>query len=181
MTPAQRPYLIATIGFPGSGKTYFSENLSKAEGFIHLNADRERLELFSPPQYTVDEHQALSKEMDKMAEGYLCDGKSVIYDVNFNKRVHRTRIEELARRTGAEYRLVHIVTSPDIALERLLIRGKDGKQDPELYRPINLDIFHKMKDELEYPDDTEEVIRIDGEGSFDLQYMQLKESLLNAR
>jgi len=172
-----RPYLIATMGYPGSGKTHFSENLALREGFVHLNADRERFRLFKKPQYTKKEHLALSEAMDRTAEELLRQSKSVIYDVNFNKRIHRDRVRGIAERTDAEYLLVHVVTSESVALERLKVRGKNGSQDSELYRPIDLEIFHRMKGQVEVPDESEPVIKLDGGASFEKQLAQFKESL----
>lgn len=172
-----RPYLIATMGYPGSGKTHFSENLALREGYVHLNADRERFRLFKNPQYTKEEHLALSKAMDRAAEELLLQGKNVIYDVNFNRRMHRERVRAIAERTNAEYRLVHVVTSESVALERLKVRGKNGSQDSELYRPIDLEIFHRMKDQVEEPGAMESVIWLDGKATFEQQLVQFKESI----
>ncbi len=172
-----RPILIATMGYPGSGKTHFSEKLAEQEGFVHLNADRERLRLFKKPQYTKKEHLALSVAMDRVAEELLLQGKSVIYDVNFSRRIHRERVQAIAERANAEYRLVHLVTSEPVALERLKVRGRNTEQDPELYRPIDLQIFHRMKAEVEEPHSSEPVIKIDGESSFEEQLEQFRKSL----
>jgi len=172
-----RPTLIATMGYPGSGKTHFSENLALREGFVHLNADRERFRLFKKPQYTKAEHLALSQAMDKAAEEFLLQGKSVIYDVNFSRRIHRERVRAIAEKVNAKYRLVHLITSEPVALRRLKVRGKDTSQDSELYRPIDLEIFHRMKNQVEEPDASEAAIRIEGEASFEEQLAQFKESL----
>ena len=172
-----RPYLIATLGYPGSGKTYFSEHLARQEGFFHLNADRERLALFKKPQYTSEEHQVLSKAMDRSAEELLKKGISVIYDVNFNRAIQRKRIQGIAERTDAQYRLVHLVTSPSTALERVRTRGRDATEDPELYRPIDSNIFHRMKNEIEEAGVSEPVITINGEASFEKQLTQFRESV----
>lgn len=172
-----RPSLIATMGYPGSGKTYFSEKLAQQEGFVHLNADRERLRLFKKPQYTKKEHLALSEAMDHIAEELLLQGKSIVYDVNFSRRIHRERVRAIAERAKANYRLVHLVTSEPIALERLKVRGRDNTQDAELYRPIDLEIFHRMKNQVEEPDMSEPVIKIDGEASFKEQLRQFRKCL----
>lgn len=172
-----RPRLIATMGYPGSGKTYFSEQLASQEGYVHLNADRERFRMFNKPQYTKEEHLALSEAMDRTAEELLLKGISVVYDVNFNRRMHRERVRAIANRTGAEYRLVHIVTHESTALERLKVRGRDNTQNLELYRPIDIEVFHRMKGQVEVPDVSEEVIVIDGEVPFQEQLAQFKKSL----
>lgn len=172
----KKPILIATLGFPGSGKTYFSERLAKRKNFLHLNSDKVRLTLFKDPQYTVGEHLLLAKIMDLMAEEVLKASRSVIYDVNFNKRAHRLRLQKLAKRAGAKYVLVWLKTDIKKAESRILKRVK-RKTKTNLYRPINLDILHKMRKELEEPVKDERYILIDGHSSFRKQLSQFHSKL----
>jgi uncharacterized protein len=81
----KKPLLIATLGYPGSGKTYFSERLSKKKHFFHLNSDRIRLAIFDKPQYKPEEHRIVFRLMDSLAQDLLRQGVSVVYDANFNK------------------------------------------------------------------------------------------------
>jgi len=55
----KKPMILATLGHPGSGKTYFSERLAEERGYFHLSADKLRLMMFEKPTYKKEEHLKL--------------------------------------------------------------------------------------------------------------------------
>ncbi len=59
MTTLKKKILITTFGYPGSGKTYFSERLAKEFNLFHLNSDKIRSEIFIKPNYSDEEHKAV--------------------------------------------------------------------------------------------------------------------------
>lgn len=171
-----KPLLIATFGYPGSGKTYFSERLAKEANFFHLAVDKIRLAMFEKPKYTKEEHKAVFQFMDSLAEELLKKGISVIYDANFNFRKNRIEMQKLARRAKATYRLVWVKTNEKKALKRLGQRAKlKNLKRKKLYRPIDIKIFRKLQNEMEIPVKTEPVIHIDGHTNF---LKQLEQFLL---
>lgn len=174
----KKPILIATFGFPGSGKTYFSERLSKRNSFMHLSSDRVRLMMFENPKYTKEEHRLVFRFMDYLAKEFLQHGVSVIYDANFNFRENRQRIRNLAKKVGAGYSLVWIKTDENKALKRTEKRAliKDSKKK-QIYRPISKKNFEDLKNEMEMPTKSESFIEIDGHASFKDQEKSLFEQL----
>lgn len=174
----KKPYLIITLGYPGSGKTYFSEHLVKKEGYFHLSGDKVRLAMFDKPCYSQQEHEAVYRFVDYLAEQFLKQGVSVMYDANFNFKRSRIKIQKLAKKVGASYRLVWIKTDEKKALKRLEQRAalKNAKRK-ELYRPIDSTVFHILKDEMELPTTSEPYIEIDGHASFQKQYQQFCEQV----
>lgn len=167
----KKPLLIATLGYPGSGKTYFSENLAKKENFFHLNSDKTRFKLFPNPKFIPEENKVLFSNMDNLAYDLLKKGISVVYDANFTKRIYRKRLKEIAQESSADYYLVWIKSGEETALERLEERAKiTDKEKKLMYRPIDQSVFHQLKDEIEEPMDDEECIEIDGHQSFPEQY-----------
>lgn len=173
-----RPILLVMFGYPGSGKTYFSERLAKHEGFVHLNADRTRLMIFTEPKYTLEEHRVVFRFMDYLAKEFLQHGVSVIYDANFNFRKSRRGMEKLASKVGATYRLVCIKTEEEKALKRLGKRAKvkDAKKK-EIYRPIDQKVFMQLKSQMEMPMKSEKVIAIDGHSTFSEQLKSFHKQL----
>lgn len=158
-----KPLLISTFGFPGSGKTFFTSQLAKEKGYIHLNADAVRRSLFPKPAFTLDENKRVFSFMDTAAEYLLRNGHSVIYDSNTTKRAHRSRTPEMAERSGADHVLVWIKTSEALARERLKARKPDGNP---FEMPVSDEVFERMRDAAEPPEDDERPVIIPGDIPF---------------
>ncbi len=174
----KRPILLGTFGHPGSGKTYFSERLAKKEKLFHLSADRIRLKMFKNPKYTLEEHKIVFAFMNYLAEEFLKHGVSVIYDANFNLRKHRQKLNSLAKKANAEYKLVWVKTSDEKAMSRIKKRSKlKNTKKKELYRPIDLKVFKLLKEEMQNPTVKEKVIEINGGISFSKQFESYKKQL----
>lgn len=172
------PVLLTMFGYPGSGKTYFSERLAKHEGFVHLNADRTRLMIFAEPKYTAEEHRVVFRFMDYLAKEFLQHGVSVIYDANFNFRKSRRSMMQLAKKMKSGYRLVWVQTDEPTALARLDKRAKlkQGKKK-QMYRPMKADFFHVFKKEMEIPTSLEVPVLIDGHSTFSEQLKSFHKQL----
>ena len=159
----EKPLLVSTFGFPGSGKTFFTSQLAKEKGYIHLNADAVRQMLFPKPAFTLDESKRVFAFMDTAAEYLLKIGHSVIYDSNTTKRAHRSGAPELARRSGANHVLVWIKTPEALARQRLKER-KPGQSRFEL--PVSDEVFERMRDAAEPPADDERPVILPGDIPF---------------
>ena len=171
-------FLIGTYGYAGSGKTYFSKHLCDEKGWFHLAADRIRLKLFSEPLYTPAEHETVFGFMDYLAEELLGTGMSVVYDAHFNFKKDRDKLQLLATKAGAEYRIAHIQTPETIALKRLPFRHENADEsEKDIHRPISEDIFHQLKDEMEPLDSSEPIIEIDGTKDFSEQLIAFEQQL----
>ncbi len=173
-----KPILLGTLGYPGSGKTYFSERLAKKAHFFHLSADVIRHTLFTTPKYTLDEHEAVFGLMDYLTVELLKKGMSVIYDANFNFKKSRRKLEKIAKETHAVYKLVWIQTDEHVAIGRLNTRAKyTNSKKKLLYRPIKIEVFHHYKSEMELPTKKEPVIIIDGHAPFLVQFESIAKEL----
>ncbi len=174
----KRTLLIATLGFPGSGKTYLAENLSDELGFFHLNADKLRYTIFQKPSFTLEETETLIRLMNTLTQHLLKKGISVIYDKNINFKSERKALEKIAKKCNAHYHLIWIQTDVSIAEKRLVKRSSlSAKRKNLLYPPLAIEILHKLKDQIEKPSFSEPVVIIDGHLSFAKQYVVLKKSL----
>lgn len=170
--------IIGTLGHPGSGKTYFSERLAKELGYFHLSSDKTRLMMFENPSYKQEEHQVVFRFMDNLALELLKTGVGVIYDANLNKRVHRKKIADIARKAKVKQKIIWIRTDTNTALKRINKRSqiKDPKKKL-LYRPISKEVFDNLKNEIEQPTKRETVIHIDGHKIFKEQLKMFKKQL----
>lgn len=174
----KKPTLIVTFGFPGSGKSYFSERLSKRKGFFHINSDMIRFTYSKQPTFTKEEHEGVFALMDLITERLLKSGISVIYDCNTNFSSHRARLRNLAKKAKANHYLIWIKTEIKEAEKRLVKRArlKNGKKKL-LYRPVTLETLHKLKNEMQIPKGKERFIIIDGHMPFSKQIKELENKL----
>jgi len=148
----KKSILFATLGYPGSGKTFFARKFAKDFGLFHLNSDRLRLEIFPKPNYTVKENAVVFRTMDYIADDLLQQGVSVIYDANSTKRIYRKRLQEIAKKRKADYILLWFKTSVKTALKRIRKRT-DLKSElmKRYHRVIDDSVLYRIKAEEEEP------------------------------
>jgi len=154
--------LFTTLGFPGSGKTYFARRLARDLGLVHLNSDKIRFSMFKKPQFNLAEHKKVFGRMDQMAEKYLKESRSVIYDANMTKRKFRHQLKKIADKYGAEYALLRFKVPVTIALARI---SKRSKYKSELMRKYHRNVdkltLLTIKREIEEPTKREMTLIID--------------------
>lgn len=148
------------LGYPGSGKTTTALEISKVTGAEHLWADRIRREMFGNPTHSHKENLKLYAHMNEMAEQLLKEGKSVVFDTNFNFYKDREHMRQIAAKTGAKAVLVWITTPKDIARKRAT---EDGHlQATRVLGDMPVSEFERMSKNLEPPRPNEKVLELDG-------------------
>lgn len=142
----KKPILLATLGYPGSGKTFFARRFAKDLWLFHLNSDRLRLEIFPRPSYTAAENSIVFRMMDYIADELLRNGISVIYDANLTKRVYRKRLKQIAKKRKAGYLLLWFKTPLRRALDRIKKRTKLKSEIMKKYhRPISSSVLLRIR------------------------------------
>src|SRR3990167_2582594 len=106
------------LGFPGAGKTTAAKIIAGLTGAVHLASYHIRLEMFPKPKFSEQEHQMLYDEIDRRTKELLMAGKSVVYDANLNRYVHRQEKYEICRRVGVSSVLVWIKIDKELARQR---------------------------------------------------------------
>lgn len=182
--PMNKPLLIVFLGFPGSGKTYFSKRLAKRLKAITFNSDALRLSMFGSLE-TIEQIRTQDKSrlyndvfgaMNYASKQAILSGYSVIYDAQMTKRIDRTRIEKLAEETGAIPILVWIKTSPEVAYKRG--QERDASDDSNKYSSDKIKfLVDRFADVTDLPEFTETTIEIDGEIGFDEQFTSFHSQL----
>jgi predicted kinase len=153
-----RPTLYLFIGYPGGGKTTLAKTLAQATGAKHLWADVERHKLFPNPTHSHEESTALYDQLNKATEYLLAQGKSVIFDTNFNYKADREKLRNIAMRRRADTVVLWITTSVDVARARAL----DTEQHRNGYdMHMSEQRFNAIVGKLEPPTEDEHVIKID--------------------
>ncbi len=172
-----RPLIVVFLGFPGSGKTYFSRQLAEKIRAVTLNSDALRVSMFGSLE-RIDEIRISDRPrlyddvfgaMDYAARQCLLAGHSVVYDAQQTKRKDRRGIEKIAADCGAVPVLVWMKTSRETALRRGQEReARDDSHQYDAEKMVRLiDRFDSITD---LPGDNENVVEISGEVPFEEQF-----------
>ncbi|MBP6943145.1 MAG: ATP-binding protein [Candidatus Buchananbacteria bacterium] len=151
-------FLIATLGCPGSGKTYFSEHFAKEYKIFHLQSDYLRRKCFKSPQFSSEENFVFYKFMNGFAEALLDQGFSVIFDANSNLREYRQEFQQLAQKYHAQYATLWFQAPIEVAYQRTLLRDNQlsrayiEQQAAEIEPPIDIEPHIVLPVDLDYPE-----------------------------
>lgn len=156
----KKPTLYLFVGVPGAGKTTIAKLVHDATGAVHLWADRERQAMFNQVTHSTTESQELYTRLNGQADALLAEGKSVIFDTNFNYRKDRDHLRAIADKHGAKTCIIWMQTPRSVARERAL---HDTHRERNGYdQPMTAAEFDQLTDHLEPPTDNENFIIIDG-------------------
>lgn len=156
----QQPTLYIFVGYPGAGKTSVARYLHEATGAVHLWADKERQKMFGYPTHSLKESQALYDALNNRTETLLSEGKSVIYDTNFNYRSDRELMKSIANRHNAAMHLIWLTTPKEVAKSRALHHSHRDRNGYLV--TMTEQEFNHLCDHTETPNEEELPIKIDG-------------------
>lgn len=153
----QKLYLF--IGYPGAGKTTVAKVIAETTGAIHLWADVERHKNFPNPNHTKEESDQLYNKLNALTDKLLSEGKSVVFDTNFNFHDDRQKLRQIAQKYDAKTLVVWVNTPADVAKERAVY----GHRSRNLYK-LNMtdEQFESIASKLEEPTKDETVVKLDG-------------------
>ncbi len=149
------------VGYPGSGKTTTSKMIHKLTGAVHLWADHERNHMFKNPSHSHKENLELYDELNKKTQSLLGEGKSVIFDTNFNFYKDREKLRKIAAEEGAKTVLVWMTTPKDVARERAVNHPLDGEHH-RVWGNMSLETFERIAGNLEEPKEDENPVKFEG-------------------
>lgn len=153
------PKLYYFIGAPGAGKTTLAQAIAQKTGGKHLWADQERHKLFEQPTHAQSESDELYRKLNEAADYLLEQGRSVIYDTNFNFYADRAKMRAIADKHGAGTVLIWLTTPNRIAKQRAVGEHKTRNGYTIVMTEQQ---FDTITSKLEPPHKDEKVIKIDG-------------------
>jgi len=162
------PLLILTMGYPGSGKTFFARQFADQYGLPRVSQDRIRFELFENPQFNEDEADIINRVQDYMLEEIMQSDQTVVCEGTFLSLPERQRLFELAHKNG--YRALTVWLQTDLETSAGRSRQRDRRSiDNKFAFPIDKDTFDRMKTQLERPHEKEESVVVSGKHAFKSQ------------
>jgi hypothetical protein len=145
--PVVNPFLVAVSGLPGTGKSYFSRQLSEKLDCVIIESDALRKKIFSPPTYSSQESQHLFQVCHFLAEDLLKKGISVIVDATNLIEYHRERLYRIAEQLGLKLIIVRVEAPQEIVLDRLRKRAQG--RNPSDNSDADLRVYQRMKSQVQ--------------------------------
>ncbi len=139
---SDKPWLVVTVGLPGSGKSTFCRKLAKATGTVILESDALRRALFETPTHETEESTILFDALYGAAQQLLEDGASVIIDATNLRERDRQHSYDIATTTGAAILVLYFFAPARVIAERMSCR--DNHEDPEDKSTAGMAVYARM-------------------------------------
>lgn len=166
------PLLIITMGYPGSGKTFFSRQFAEQYGLPRISEDMLRFELFEKPLFSSDESDIIKRIFRYTLEEFLKSQQTIICDGLFLSKLERLELIKIANKQG--YRTLTVWLQTDIQTSSLRASKRD-RRNPDDRFSFNMDqsTFSSFKNKLQRPDGKEQSIVISGKHAFKSQSLSV--------
>ena len=159
------PLLIVTMGFPGSGKTFFARQFAELHELSRLSEDVLRFELFEQPLFNQDEADIIERILHYSLSELMKTERTIICEGGFLKTNERKHLYELAARKG--YRTLVVWLQTDLETSATRAKSRDRRNiDSKFSFPIDRHTFVDIKNTLERPSEKEQVVVISGKHAF---------------
>jgi len=133
--PEAQPAFIVVSGLPGTGKSYFCQQLAERLPCLVLESDALRKQMFTVPTYSVPESSRLFQTIHQLIDELLSKGIPVVLDATNLSERYRERLYSIAENLNAKLILVRVEAPPDVVRERLDSRlmqtGIKGNSDAD--------------------------------------------------
>jgi len=141
--PVVKPAFIVVSGLPGTGKSYFCNQLAQRLPLVILESDALREVLFPSPNYSSPESSRLFRAIHLLIERLLKRGISLILDATNLSERYREHLYSIAYRLDIKLILVRVEAPPEVVQERLKAR-REGV-NPADKSDADWAVYQKMK------------------------------------
>jgi predicted kinase len=153
------PFIVATCGLPGTGKSHFAREVARAFGAEHLRSDVVRKELLGlaptehwqggyregpyRPELTERTYAALR---DRAARAVRA-GRRVVVDATYSRRAWRDELRAAAREAQATCLVVHVTCPEGVVRARMAARARDTAEASD----ADFAVYRKAREAFEAP------------------------------
>jgi len=141
--PVVKPVFIVVSGLPGTGKSYFCNQLAQRLPLVILESDALREVLFPSPNYSSPESSRLFRAIHLLIERLLKRGISLILDATNLSEQYREHLYSIAYHLDVKLILVRVEAPPEVVQERLKAR-REGV-NPADKSDADWAVYQKMK------------------------------------
>ncbi|MBP9739005.1 ATP-binding protein [Candidatus Saccharibacteria bacterium] len=164
------PLLIVTMGYPGSGKTFFARQFAELYDLPRISEEVLRYELFEKPLFNADESEIIERIMHYNIEQLFKTKATVICEGMFLTRKQRNQLYMLASKNG--YRTLTVWLQTDMQTSLIRATQRDRRNPDSKYSfEIDSKTFTRLKDSLQRPTEKETAIVISGKHAFRSQML----------
>lgn len=142
LTP-KSPLVVAVVGAPGAGKSFFAEQFANAIGLAIASQDHVRWMLFAKHTYSRNENDIVNQVVGMLVDQLFKTKRSFVIDGGCNAAVERQRLKTQCRQAGYKLLFVTVQTDLPTAKHRAMHRTADHglanyNQDltPELFKQL---------------------------------------------
>lgn len=155
------PLLILTMGYPGSGKTYFARQFADEYKLARISEDRIRFELFEKPTFAAEEFEIIQRMGMYMVEQLMQTKQTIVYDGMFLQTHERLQVQQLAKQNGYRVLIVWLQTDIETSAQRA---NQRDRRNPDSKYSFSLDrqTFDTVRSTLQRPHEKDSVVVISG-------------------
>ncbi len=119
---ASQKTLYVLCGFPYSGKTHLAQEILKNTSCVYVSMDNVLKELgYDWNTNTLPDEKGWEKVVNlsyQESKKALMGSHNVLYDSTNHTKVSRDKLRQIAKETGAEFKIIYIDVSVDVIRQR---------------------------------------------------------------
>jgi len=169
-----KPHIIAMMGIPGSGKTFFAEQFAETFNASLVSYEKINQNIFGNQVNTKAGLLAVDRVAGYMLKELLKSGYTVILDGPTESRANRLALVRLAKAAGYETLFVWSQIETATAKSRATKNTKDKNG-------ISIEMFEGITKHFTTPGNTEKTVVISGKHNFSSQLKIVLKHLVEPR
>ena len=150
VTDLKHPFLVILSGLPGTGKSYFANQLTAHINSAIVGSDRTRKLLISKPVYSKSEHARIFAICHRLIEDLLSQGYVTIFEATNLTAKSRLPLQTIASKLNIPT-LCLVFTAPEDLIKKRLM-DRTSNLDNSSYSDADWAIYSKLKPSQETPE-----------------------------
>lgn len=136
--------IIIVAGLPGSGKSFFAEQLASKLDACYFSSDKVRVELKKLGKYSLDDRLSVYNEIINRTSIELERGEeNIVIDATFYHHTMREMFLKLAKGFNVPVRVIEITADETLIRDRLNTPRKYSEADFSVYETVR-DAFEEI-------------------------------------